>query len=124
MFGELLASLRPARGVGMDFSGEMVRRAARSHPELTFLQTDVHDSPPAEKFDFIILSDLVNDLNLLGNKFSARPFPGFWDSPSRIPSAARRCCGSPITTGLRPTAPILEISIPSEISISFSAPPD
>jgi SAM-dependent methyltransferase len=60
--GELLASLQPARGVGMDFSGEMVRRAARSHPELTFLQTDVHESPPAEKFDFIILSDLVNDL--------------------------------------------------------------
>lgn len=60
--GELLASLQPARGVGMDFSGEMVQCAARSHPELTFLQADVHDSPPAEKFDFIILSDLVNDL--------------------------------------------------------------
>ncbi len=60
--GNLLASLKPAQGMGVDFSGEMVERAAGRHPELSFLQADVHDLPLSEHFDFIILSDLVNDL--------------------------------------------------------------
>ncbi|HLA29108.1 MAG TPA: bifunctional class I SAM-dependent methyltransferase/glycosyltransferase family 2 protein [Syntrophales bacterium] len=60
--GNLLASLRPATGVGVDFSGEMVRLATRRHPELSFLQADVHDLPLSEQFDFIIISDLTNDL--------------------------------------------------------------
>ncbi len=60
--GDLLAYLQPARGVGIDFSRPMVTRAQRLHPELTFLQADGHDLPLAEEFDFIILSDLVNDL--------------------------------------------------------------
>lgn len=60
--GNLLASLKPAMGVGVDFSREMVRLATRRHPELSFLQADVHDLPLSERFDFIIISDLTNDL--------------------------------------------------------------
>ena len=61
--GHLLASLRPARGVGIDFSEEMLHRARKSYPELEFLHADAHDlSGIHEKFDVIILSDLVNDL--------------------------------------------------------------
>ncbi len=60
--GDLLASLRPSQGVGVDFSVEMVKRAAARHPELSFVQADVHDLSLSEKFDYIILSDLVNDL--------------------------------------------------------------
>ena len=61
--GHLLASLRPARGVGIDFSEEMLHRARKSYPELAFLHADAHDlSGIHEKFDVIILSDLVNDL--------------------------------------------------------------
>ena len=61
--GHLLASLRPARGVGIDFSEEMLQRARKSYPELAFLHADAHDlSGIHEKFDIIILSDLVNDL--------------------------------------------------------------
>ena len=61
--GHLLASLKPARGVGIDFSEEMVCRAKQKHPELEFLNADTHDlSEIQEKFDVIILSDLVNDL--------------------------------------------------------------
>jgi len=61
--GDLLAALRPARGVGIDFSEEMIACARQRHPELTFLQTDAHDlSQLNETFDVIILSDLVNDL--------------------------------------------------------------
>src|SRR5215210_4823981 len=61
--GHLLASLRPARGVGIDFSDKMICRAREHHPELEFIHADAHDlSELHEKFDVIILSDLVNDL--------------------------------------------------------------
>lgn len=60
--GDLLAALQPARGVGVDFSAEMVERAAGRHPGLTFIQADVHELSLDEPFDAIILSDLVNDL--------------------------------------------------------------
>jgi SAM-dependent methyltransferase len=62
--GDLLAGLRPGFGLGIDLSGEMVRRARRRHPgeRLTFLQADVHTLELAETFDVVIVSDLVNDL--------------------------------------------------------------
>lgn len=60
--GDLLASLSPAVGVGIDFSSEMIQRATRKYPGLRFIQTDVHDLNLEETFDVIILSDLVNDL--------------------------------------------------------------
>jgi SAM-dependent methyltransferase len=60
--GNLLASLKPARGVGVDFSEEMTCHAKELHPELEFIHADAHDlSILDEKFDVIILSDLVND---------------------------------------------------------------
>jgi ubiquinone/menaquinone biosynthesis C-methylase UbiE len=61
--GDLLAALTPSFGVGVDFSGEMVRRAAGRHPGLHFIQGDAHDLSDLEgEFDAILLSDLVNDL--------------------------------------------------------------
>jgi len=61
--GDLLAALKPARGLGIDFSEEMICRAKDRYPELEFFQADAHDlSGLNEKFDVIILSDLVNDL--------------------------------------------------------------
>jgi ubiquinone/menaquinone biosynthesis C-methylase UbiE len=60
--GDLLASLKPSRGVGVDFSEHMLDRARARHLDLTFLHADVHDFQLHENFDFIILSDLVNDV--------------------------------------------------------------
>ena len=60
--GDLLASLKPSEGVGVDFSPEMIARARSKHPELTFLLSDVHESELNGTFDYIVLSDLVNDL--------------------------------------------------------------
>lgn len=60
--GELLASLKPSVGVGVDLSGEMVKRATQKYPDLRFIQTDVHELEINDTFDIIILSDLVNDL--------------------------------------------------------------
>ncbi|MGA7192565.1 MAG: glycosyltransferase [Anaerolineales bacterium] len=61
--GDLLAALQPARGVGVDFSTEMIQRAHAHHAGLEFMNADAHDlSALREPFDAIILSDLVNDL--------------------------------------------------------------
>jgi SAM-dependent methyltransferase len=60
--GDLLAELKPALGVGIDFSPAMIRAAAQKYPHLRFIRADSHELPLNAKFDVIILSDLVNDL--------------------------------------------------------------
>ena len=60
--GDLLAGLRPCRGVGVDLSPVMVDLARQRHPELEFIQADVHSLHLDEQFDFIVCSDLVNEL--------------------------------------------------------------
>jgi SAM-dependent methyltransferase len=61
--GDLLAALQPSAGVGVDFSEEMLRWASGSHPGLHFILADAHDlSMLNEKFDYIILSDTLDDL--------------------------------------------------------------
>ena len=61
--GDLLGALQPAVGMGVDFSAEMLRKASEKYPSLTFIQEDAHKIDLIEqKFDYIILSDLVNEL--------------------------------------------------------------
>jgi SAM-dependent methyltransferase len=60
--GDLLAALKPAAGVGVDFSPEMIAQARARHPWLEFVRSDVHDLQSDRTFDVIILSDLINDL--------------------------------------------------------------
>jgi SAM-dependent methyltransferase len=60
--GDLLAALKPAVGVGVDFSVEAVKQAKQRHPDLRFLESDVHDLDLDERFDVVVLSDLANDL--------------------------------------------------------------
>jgi SAM-dependent methyltransferase len=60
--GDLLAALRPSRGVGIDFSAAMVSKARERHPQLSFLHADVHQLAMEDTYDYILLSDLVNDL--------------------------------------------------------------
>lgn len=65
--GELLESLKPIYGVGLDFS-ESAIAAARliNNPNLHFIFSAVEDLkealPSGESFDVVILSDLINDL--------------------------------------------------------------
>jgi len=60
--GDLLAAVAPTRGLGVDFSSEMVKRAITRHPDIEFVHADAHDlSFLKETFDVIILSDLAND---------------------------------------------------------------
>src|SRR5208283_2549194 len=60
--GDLLAALQPARGVGIDFSPRLLELARQRHPGLEFQLADAVEFSAPEKFDYIILSDLVNDL--------------------------------------------------------------
>jgi len=62
--GDLLAALNATEAVGVDFSREMVQRAATRHPGITFICADAHSLTAGVdgQFDLIILSDLVNDL--------------------------------------------------------------
>lgn len=62
--GDLLASLKPSYGVGIDISEKMIEQARSLHPDLHFLLMDAHelDLEADISFDYIILSDILNDL--------------------------------------------------------------
>lgn len=58
--GDLLASLRPARGLGIDISPAMVALARRRFPDLEFRVGDVEGLEDlGDPFDFIVLADLL-----------------------------------------------------------------
>lgn len=60
--GDLLAAVKPARGVGVDFSPKMIELARQRQPQLEFQTADAAEFSSPEQFDYILLSDLVNDL--------------------------------------------------------------
>jgi SAM-dependent methyltransferase len=60
--GDLLAAVEPARGFGVDFSPAVIELARQRHPEHEFLVAEASLVSSEEKFDYIMVSDLVNDL--------------------------------------------------------------
>jgi ubiquinone/menaquinone biosynthesis C-methylase UbiE len=54
--GDLLAAMEPAYGVGVDFSPSMVKMARARHPNLIFINADVHEIVIDEQFDVINFS--------------------------------------------------------------------
>lgn len=74
--GDLLQALKPSRGVGIDFSTEMIRRARERHPNLEFLEADIERlENRGETFDIIILADVVGHLQDIEETFrSIRAF--------------------------------------------------
>ena len=61
--GQILRSLRPRFGVGVDISPAMVALAARdSAPGLEFHQADIMDFMPDRAFDVVICCDVVEHL--------------------------------------------------------------
>jgi SAM-dependent methyltransferase len=65
--GELLAALKPAFGVGVDFSKEMIAQARRSFPALSFLLGDIEDASFMKTvpgpFDAIVIVDTLGALD-------------------------------------------------------------
>lgn len=75
--GDLLHSVKPAFGVGLDISRAMLNNARRKYPHLRFLQSDAHCPALSGKFDYIILSDLLGDLDDVQEAFARlRPLAG------------------------------------------------
>ena len=61
--GNLLASMSPSAGMGADFCPLVVKKAQERPPGLEFRCLDAHEvSTIGQKFDYIILSDLINDV--------------------------------------------------------------
>ncbi|MDD3180241.1 MAG: glycosyltransferase [Opitutaceae bacterium] len=63
--GDLLAALRPVRGVGIDFSPRMIAKARATHGKqagLEFRELDIEEGGPGEQFDHIVLDYLTGYL--------------------------------------------------------------
>ncbi|MFH1046055.1 MAG: glycosyltransferase [Candidatus Omnitrophota bacterium] len=60
--GDLLNALQPVYGVGIDFSPAMIKEAKKKYRHLHFDLANAESLQIDGTFDFIILSDLVNDL--------------------------------------------------------------
>jgi len=60
--GDLLASLQPSYGLGIDISPKMVARAKRLHPEITFQQGDAVHLEVDGQFNYVAISDTINDV--------------------------------------------------------------
>ena len=60
--GDLLNALAPSRGVGIDISPRMVEIASRKYPHLTFRVGNAEDLPMTEKFDYVVLSDVIGSI--------------------------------------------------------------
>ena len=57
--GDLLASLLPEQGLGVDISVAMVQLAKRKHPSLRFQVHDLMAGPIDERFDFVVAADVA-----------------------------------------------------------------
>lgn len=77
--GDLLAALKPSTGAGIDLSPAMIARASQRHPHLHFLDADANDFNLGMDFDYIVCSDLVNDV---------------WDVQDVFNSIAKHCHAS------------------------------
>ena len=61
--GDLLASLRPSRGVGVDISERMSEAAGQKYPRLEWRVGDAAELSLGEKFDYVVASDLIGYLD-------------------------------------------------------------
>ncbi len=61
--GNLLNSLNPSKGVGLDISPKMISAAKSKYPQLEFLAGDAEALNLNERFDYIVMSDAAGDLS-------------------------------------------------------------
>lgn len=60
--GTLLSRLEPSRGLGLDLSPRMVEIARRKHPGLEFRAEDLTRPRGGERFDAVVLVDVIEHL--------------------------------------------------------------
>jgi SAM-dependent methyltransferase len=99
--GDLLAALRPATGIGVDFAEQMVAWARERHRGLRFEVADAHGLDRIEgPFDAIVLSDLLNELwdvqaalgrlrrlCASGTRVVLNVYSHLWEAPLRLAAA-------------------------------------
>ena len=61
--GEVLASVRPSRGLGIDISRGMIEQARAKYPSLEWRVVDAEQLEVGEWFDYVVMSDLVGYLD-------------------------------------------------------------
>jgi ubiquinone/menaquinone biosynthesis C-methylase UbiE len=99
--GDLLAALRPAYGVGVDFCPAILESARREYPKLNFVSADAHNFELGETFDYIVCSDLLNDVwdvqdvfaNIgrhchAGTRLILNSYSRLWELPRRLAEGA------------------------------------
>jgi SAM-dependent methyltransferase len=67
--GVLLNSLKPKHGLGLDVSPAMVKIARHKYPQLEFRVDDVENLETNEKFDYVVLSDVIGFLSDVQRSF-------------------------------------------------------
>lgn len=67
--GELLAALRPGRGVGVDISPKMVEKAQQNFPHLEFAVDDFEDLRIRETFDYVIIAETIGHVDDIQQAF-------------------------------------------------------
>src|SRR5262249_4771271 len=55
-------AVKPERGLGVDFSAAAITQARQRHPQCEFHVAEATEFPGDEKFDYVLLPDLVNDV--------------------------------------------------------------
>ena len=61
--GSLLKGLEPSRGLGIDFSQDIIGIAKKKYGDIDFKVMDAENIKIDEKFDYIIMSDLIGHLS-------------------------------------------------------------
>lgn len=61
--GFLLKSVKPEYGVGIDFDNDCITKAQQKYPELNFYCGDVSALPEGERFDYIIISSELMEVD-------------------------------------------------------------
>jgi hypothetical protein len=60
--GNLLDELEPGYGVGLDISPKMIEIAIRKYPRINFIKSMIEDYEPGIKFDYVIISNLLEHI--------------------------------------------------------------
>lgn len=68
--GDLLHSLKPSYGVGVDIAESMLTQARKKYKQIHFIEGDVQNLPINESFDYVIASDLVGNLQDVQSAFA------------------------------------------------------
>ena len=80
--GDVLASLRPADGLGTDVSEKMIELAARRHPDLRFKVHDLMNDPLSERFEYIVSVDVAEHVPDLDKAMAT--MAGMMESDGRL----------------------------------------